>query len=115
MTVLRYPSEIRPASACFEDLPASTVDKTQLALAEELIENQTAPFDPAAFTDRYQAALLDVIKAKLNGNQPLKIPPTQLNGHVLDLVEALKQSIARTKKKLPVNGKARRIKRALAA
>jgi DNA end-binding protein Ku len=115
MTVLRYPSEVRPACACFEDLPVNTLDKTQMALARELIENQTAPFNPSAFTDRYQAALLDLIKGKLNGNQPLKVPPTQLNGHVLDLVEALTQSIARTKKKLPVNWKARRIKRALAA
>ncbi len=115
MTVLRYPSEIRPASACFEDLPVGTVDKTQLALAEELIENQTGPFEPAAFTDRYQAALLDVIKGRLNGKQPLKVAPAQNNGHVLDLVEALKQSIARTRKKLPVNGRARRIKPALAA
>jgi len=53
MTVLRYPAEIRPANACLADLPAiSTIDKAQMALAGELIENQTAPFDPAAFTDR---------------------------------------------------------------
>ena len=38
--------------------------KDQLQLAEQLLKNKTAPFDPLLFKDRYQDSLLEVIKAK---------------------------------------------------
>ena len=66
-------AELRQPAAYFEDLNPPQLDPGQLALARQLIENKTAQFDPAAFTDRYQAALLDLIKAKLNGNAPVQV------------------------------------------
>jgi DNA end-binding protein Ku len=60
-----------------------------------LIQNKTTPFDPAAFSDRYQAALLDTIKARMNGAQPVQVRPAAVS-QVLNLVEALKQSVSET-------------------
>ena len=80
LTALRYPAEIRQAGRYFEEISAVKPDEAQLRLAQQLIENKTAPFDPATFTDRYQAALLDTIKRQTqrhpadqstaNGGQP---------------------------------------------
>ncbi len=48
----------------------SQVPKDQLQLAEQLLKNKTAPFDPLLFKDRYQDSLLEVIKAKIEGIEP---------------------------------------------
>ena len=66
-----------------------------MALARQLIENKTAPFDPAAYADRYQGALLDLIKAKMNGTEPVRVQAAPA-GQIIDLLEALKQSVAET-------------------
>ena len=118
MSTLRYPAEIRQPAAYFDDLADVKVDDAQLSLARQLIENKTAAFDPAAFTDRYQAALLDTIKAKLNGAQPVQVTPAAV-GQVINLIEALKQSVAETARgqEIPSQrlAKPRKIKAALAA
>ena len=115
MTTLRYAAELRQPSAYFEDLNQPQLDADQLALAQQLIDNKTARFDPAAFTDHYQAALLDMIKAKLNGNPPVQVTAAPA-GQIVNLLEALKQSVEETGKlKALPEGKPRKIKQALAA
>jgi DNA end-binding protein Ku len=113
MTTLRYPAEIRQAEAYFDDLTDVKVEDAQIALARQLIGNKAAAFNPAAFTDRYQTALLDTIKAKLNGAQPVQITPAAV-GQVVNLIDALKQSVAETgnrKERSPVRlAKPRNIK-----
>jgi DNA end-binding protein Ku len=98
MTTLRYPAEIRQAASYFDDVAYVKLEDTQLGLARQLIENKAAEFDPSAFTDRYQTALLDTIKAKLNGAQPVQVKPAAV-GQVVNLMDALKQSIAETAKR----------------
>jgi DNA end-binding protein Ku len=91
------------------------VDDAQLALARQLMENKAAAFDPAAFTDRYQAALLETIKAKVNGGEPVQVSPAPV-GQIVNLIEALKASVAETAKVAPARlPKARKTKAALAA
>jgi DNA end-binding protein Ku len=115
MTTLRYAAELRQPAAYFDDLAQPQLDPGQLALARQLIENKTAKFDPAVFTDRYQAALLDLIKAKLNGNPPVQVCSAAPAGQIVNLMEALKQSVEETGKvKALPEGKPRKIK-ALAA
>jgi DNA end-binding protein Ku len=115
MTTLRYAAELRQPSAYFDDLAQPQLDPGQLGLARQLIENKTAKFDPAAFTDRYQAALLDLIKAKLNGNPPIQVTAAPA-GQIVNLLDALKQSVEQTSKvrALP-DAKPRKVKAALAA
>jgi DNA end-binding protein Ku len=99
MTTLRYPAEIRQASSYFDDLADVKVDDGQVTMARQLIENKAAEFNPAVFADRYKAALLDVIKAKVNGSPPIQIRPAAAVGQVIYLVEVLKQSVAQTAKR----------------
>jgi DNA end-binding protein Ku len=71
----------------------------------------------ASFTDRYQAALLDIIKAKVDGTAPVLVPRNEV-GQVINLLEALRQSVQQTeqteKKSAPVRKNGRK-KVALAA
>jgi len=100
MTTLRYASEVRSHTAYFEDIRNGDVNKAQRALAEQLIDGMTTPFDPAQFTDRYQDALMEVIKAKIEGTEPVVTQEVEV-GKVINLMEALKQSLAASPKKPP--------------
>jgi DNA end-binding protein Ku len=67
-----------------------------LDLAAHIIERKTGPFDVSRYEDRYENALLDLIKAKQSGHevQPAETPqPT----NVINLMDALRRSIAAEK------------------
>ena len=94
MYLLRYQSELRDPATYYEGRKTPEVDKKQLALAQQLIESYSEPFNPAAFKDDYEAALREFVEAKL-GNRPLPSPePEKKPGKVIDLMEALKRSLA---------------------
>ena len=111
---LRYATEVRAASAYFEDLRQEPPDTTQVALAQKLIESKFSPLDLASFTDRYQAAVLDLVKAKVEGSEPVVAHRTEV-GQVINLMEALRQSIEQAAKKPEPERKNGRKKVALAA
>src|ERR1700733_8219153 len=97
MYLLRYEEELRDAAGYYKDLKKPTVDKKQLAMAQELIKSYSEEFAPAAFKDDFEAALREFVKAKL-GNKPLpKRPPEAKPGKVIDLMDALKKSLAQRK------------------
>ena len=100
LTTLRYASEVRSASGYFEDIRNGDVNKAQLDLAEQLIDGMTAPFDASQFNDRYQDALMEIIKAKIDGAEPIVAEEVEV-GQVINLMDALKQSIAAAPKKPP--------------
>ena len=111
LRTLLYPAEVRQANGCFESVGEPIMDQAQIELAARLIDNKTTEFNPAVFTDRYQTALLDMIKAKLNGALPVQVQPAAV-GNVVNLMEALKQSVAQTAKvkALPRASKSRKLK-----
>lgn len=102
LSTLHYASEIRQAAPYFEEIRNGEVDKDQLALATQLVENNTAAFNPGQFTDRYEEALLEVIKAKIAGSEPVVVQQVEA-GKIIDLMSALKQSLAQTKPQKAVN------------
>lgn len=111
---LRYATEVRAANPYFEDVRQEPPDEAQVALAQKLIESKSSPLDLASFTDRYQTAVLDLVKAKVEGTEPVLAPRTEV-GQVISLMEALRQSVGQAAKKpVPVR-KNRRKKVALAA
>ncbi|MBA7666635.1 Non-homologous end joining protein Ku [subsurface metagenome] len=89
---LHYAQELRNPQAYFEDITDGQVPKDQLQLAEQLLKNKTAPFDPLLFKDRYQDSLLEVIKAKIEGVEP-SVAVEEERVQVLNLMEALKESV----------------------
>ncbi len=61
---LRYAEELRDAKTYFGNIHEDAIDKKQLALANELIRAQSAPFHLEDFKDDYEAALREFIEAK---------------------------------------------------
>jgi DNA end-binding protein Ku len=92
LTTLRSQDEVRAADAYFEDIHDSKVDAEQLKLAESLITSKAGKFDPAQFQDHYQAALKELVQAKLAG---VKLPEAKRpTAHVINLMDALRKSVA---------------------
>ncbi len=63
-----------------------------LELAEALIDKKSGPFDPSEFRDTYQDALLELVKAKIKGQEPV-IARAPERGKVINLMDALKRSL----------------------
>ena len=98
LETMRYEDEVRKAQSYFKEIPATKPDKALLDLATTLIEQRTAPFEPAEFHDRYVDALKKLIekKRKSKGKKVLEDveEPEALRGdNVIDLMAALKRSV----------------------
>jgi DNA end-binding protein Ku len=100
LETLRYDYEVRRAGEYFRDIPdRKKISKEQVDLARELIERKTAPFDPAAFRDSYQEGLLEIIDAKLHHRKIKSPPKSKPPANVVNIMDALKRSLAQSDKK----------------
>jgi DNA end-binding protein Ku len=95
LTTLRYAAEVRSAAEVFGHLNGCPMNPGQLRLATQLVDNLAARFDPSAFVDRYQAAVRELIEAKLKGTPLVQVLPS-VTAPVVNLSEALERSVART-------------------
>ena len=95
LNTLHYAEEVRNAQTYFGEIKNGSVDKSQLSLARQLVNNLTLPFDPGKFVDHYQNALLEIVKAKIEGSEPVLVQKAE-HGKVINLMDALKQSLARS-------------------
>jgi DNA end-binding protein Ku len=91
LTTLRSAKEIREASGALEPLKAKVADD-MLAMAGQIIASKAAKFAPEAFEDRYEEALLTLVKSKITGWQPV-ITKASERGNVVNLMDALRRSI----------------------
>lgn len=96
VSVLRNPGEVRATSAYFDTIPDQKADAEMLELAERLIEQKTTAFNPKDYEDRYEQALMAMIKEKLKGHQPI-IAAAPERGNVVNLMDALKASLGSAK------------------
>jgi DNA end-binding protein Ku len=76
-----------------------------LELASKLIEQKVTHFEPKNYEDRYEAALLEMIKQKLKGQKPV-IAQAPERGNVINLMDALKASLGQSKPPAPSKSKA---------
>jgi DNA end-binding protein Ku len=97
-TTLRYPYELRKAEDYFCDLPELTIAPEMLTLAEHIVDSKAADFDPLTFRDRYEEALLAHMKAKQAGAVPGHKPAFAAPRRAINLMEALRRSVAEDKK-----------------
>ena len=97
---LRYPYEIRDEASYFEDIPDLKLPKEMLDLATHIVNTKSGHFDPSLFQDRYENALIDLLKKKEAGE---KIEPSREVAvpRVVNLMDALRASIDAEKKKAP--------------
>jgi DNA end-binding protein Ku len=97
---LRYPYEVRDEQPYFEDIPELKLPKDMMNLASHIVSNKSGHFDPSHFEDRYENALIDLLKKKQAGEKitPVRgVSPPQ----VVNLMDALRASIDAEKKKAP--------------
>ena len=64
-------------------------------MARELVGQLTTTFDPSKYNNRYRRALLEIIEAKIAGKEVVEAPAAP-RAEVVDLVDALKASLAAT-------------------
>ncbi len=92
LTTLRTHDEIRSTDEVFDrNLPKP--DPKMLQIAEKIIEQQEAKFDPTEFKDRYEDALRDLIARKSKGEKLVTSEVPEEDDKVVDLMEALKKSL----------------------
>lgn len=96
LETIYYPDEVRSVSQV-PALPEATVTlaENELKMATELIGNMTIPFDPTKYTDDYRSDLQKLIEKKLEG-QEIATAPTVARTNVIDLMQALKESLETT-------------------
>lgn len=92
ITTLRSKNEVRDPAHYFEDLDVE-IDGELLEMAEMIIKQKTMDFDSDKFEDRYEAALMDLVKSKIAGKEPV-ISKAPEQGKVVNLMDALRASIA---------------------
>ena len=90
---LRPHDEVRDAGDFFDDIPAVKADKDMVEIATRIIGQKEADFDPSKFTDRYDDALKEMIKAKQKGGKGVVEAPEPDDTNVIDLMEALRASL----------------------
>jgi DNA end-binding protein Ku len=90
LITLRAAEEVRAPQFSEAD---GAIDAEMLAIARTIIERRTSKFDPSKFQDRYQEALRELIEAKMKG-LPIKPQTVQKPAPVVDLMAALKRSLA---------------------
>jgi DNA end-binding protein Ku len=93
-TTLRYAYEVRDDEDYFEDIDTVEVPEEMLDLASHIITRKLSHFDPKRFEDRYQNALLELIKAKQQNRPVTAAKPASKPGNVVSLMDALRRSIA---------------------
>jgi DNA end-binding protein Ku len=98
---LRYGYEVRDAKAYFSDIPDLKLPDEMKELAAHIVESKTGKFDPAKFEDRYENALVELLRAKQAGAviRPKKEEPAPQR--VINLMDALRASIGADAKKKP--------------
>ncbi|MCJ8150183.1 non-homologous end joining protein Ku [Shinella sedimenti] len=104
-TTLNYDYEVRSAEEAFSEIPDVKLKGEMLELAEHIINTKKGRFDPKGFDDRYDAALAEVVKAKIEGRK-IKPAKPKAESKVVDLMEALRQSAGKSEQ--PAKRKAKK-------
>ena len=92
-TTLRYPYELRDEDAYFDDIKNPRISKDMVELAGHILDTKAAHFDPSKFKDEYENALKALVRRKASG-KPLKAAPREEKpSNVINLMDALKQSL----------------------
>src|SRR6266568_2076012 len=98
---LRYPYEVRSEADYFGDIPEAQLSTDMLQLAEHIVDTKSAEFDPSKFEDRYQSAVVELLRRKQAGLPQKSEAPAVAPPRVINLMDALRQSIAESERRRP--------------
>jgi DNA end-binding protein Ku len=106
LTTLRYDNAVRQPDTVFNGIGKVKVDQEMIDLATHIIDKKKGKFDPSKFEDRYEGALLAMIKAKKAGKKPPVVSSAAPASNVVNLFDALKKSLASEGGSQPMSSKA---------
>src|SRR5438270_2403357 len=98
--LLRYPYEVRNSAEYFGEIQDVKITKDMLDLAKHIVQQKSGHFEPERFEDHYEAALTELLSKKQKG-LPIAAAKKQAPSNVVDLMSALKASIAGGKRAPP--------------
>ncbi|MEN0116756.1 MAG: Ku protein [Agrobacterium cavarae] len=90
-STLNFDYEVRSSQEAFEDQPDVKSDPELLEIAELIIEKKKGSFDASAFDDRYEEAVTELVKAKIEGRSLPKKKAAPA-AKAVDLLQALRES-----------------------
>lgn len=98
MSVLNFANQVSSPSAFEDEIPTGPIDAQELQLAKMLIQgSEPEKFDLGKYKDTYTEKLTTLIEAKVAGQELVTPPPTE-HVQVINLMDALKKSVANMKK-----------------
>jgi DNA end-binding protein Ku len=96
VTTLNYDYQVWSSKKAFEEMPKIKLEAEMFDLARHIISTKKGTFDPATFDDRYEAALTELVKAKVSGKALPRRKAVEVS-KPNDLLEALRQSAVMSK------------------
>jgi DNA end-binding protein Ku len=97
MNTLNWPDEIRTTEGLKGLEGDVKINPKELEMAKALIESLADSFDPSRYKDEYREAVMRVVQAKIDG-EVIEAPAAPQAAKVMDLMEALRQSVEQAKK-----------------
>lgn len=97
---MNFDYQVRSATAAFDEVADIEIKGEMLDLAKHIIKSKAGAFDPATFQDRYEQAVANLVKAKIEG-RAIEIPKPRAATNVVNLLEALRASAAAMKERGP--------------
>jgi len=98
---LRYGDEVRAADDYFAGLDKDKTDASQLTLMKKYIKSRTRKWDVSLAEDPVQDRLLDLIESRKKKRKPRAAKPKaeEMPSNVINIMDALKASLAKSRKK----------------
>jgi DNA end-binding protein Ku len=105
-TTLRYAYEVRKPEEYFDGIQDIKVPGEMLKLAEHIVDTKKGDFEPAEFEDHYETALVELLRKKQAGFKPPKHKEqAAAPRNVINLMDALRRSVAAERGAAPAQGK----------
>jgi DNA end-binding protein Ku len=92
-TTVRYDYEVRNEKEYFKEIPKPRIARDMVKLAEHILDSKAGHFNPEKFKDRYENALKKLVRRKASGKKIEVAKPEAQKGNVIDLMEALRNSV----------------------
>jgi DNA end-binding protein Ku len=93
-TVLRYDYEVRDEKELSRSVPSPRIPKEMLSLASHILDTKAGHFDPSQFQDEFELELRKLVKRKASGKTIEAPEREERPSNVIDLMEALRQSVS---------------------
>ncbi len=99
LTTLRYDKTVRQPDEIFDEIDEPKLEEKMIDMAARIIDKRDAKFDPSKFEDKYESALMELVRSKKAGRKAPKARKTDgpRPSNVINLFDALKKSLSSEK------------------